>query len=78
MSVRQKIEERERVTSAVKNAEILYKLTDNGEKISAGVPLQVGFSDARNVQSFVEAKEIIPDNTEVSTALKEKHGVKCG
>ena len=30
------------------------------------------------MQSFVESKEIISANAEISTALKEKHGVKHG
>ena len=38
----------------------------------------VGLPDAQNAQSFVESKEIISANTEVSTALKEKRGVKHG
>lgn len=56
----------------------LYKLTDNGEKIPIGAPPPVGLPDARNAKSFVESKEIISANTEVSTALKEKRGVKRG
>ena len=52
----------------------LYKLTDNGEKIPIKAPPPVGLPDARNAKSFVESKEIISANTEVSTALKEKCG----
>ena len=54
----------------------LNKLTDNGEKFSVGAQLAIELPDARNVQSFVEAKQIIFAifaNTEVSTALKEKN-----
>ena len=36
----------------------------------------VGLLHAQNAQSFVETKGIISANTEVSTALKEKCGVK--
>ena len=57
----------------------LYKLMDNGEKISVGAPLLVELPNAWNAQSFVEAKEITFANTEVFTAFeKKKSGVKHG
>ena len=51
---------------------------DNREKIPVGAPPSVGLPDVQNAQSFVEAKEIICDNTEISTNLKEKYGMKHG
>ena len=56
----------------------MYKLVDNGEKIPVRAPQPVALLDTWSAQSFVETKEIIFVHTEVSTALKEKHGVKRG
>lgn len=53
-------------------------MADNGERIPIGSPPPVGLPDARTAKSFVESKEIMYANSNVSTVMKEKRGVKRG
>ena len=55
-----------------------YQTPNFWNPIPVGAPLPIGLLDAWNAQFSVEAKEIVSTDTEVSTALKEKHRVKCG